>query len=265
MIYLGPYCDSDYENRKHTHLFWRSVQIPIYVSVRNPRMFDPARCYCFGTHRHFAEVSSGEVEDITRAMKVARMAFLRSSLSTSDTCFDHDVRALLARLDDHPPIWQMDTRQVAQAVLDAVKRGDLIFEPDHADLRACVKAIQESRKEREVPAAPPRQSDTPSPAQVLYGNAPRVPQNLDTPSYSPKTGTPLGDAQPFQYSESVPGGDVQDLAARSVSEADEAECFAQYERDLDLCNALGGPMGGARGSALCKQQAFQNYQQCRGY
>ncbi|CAM2181700.1 hypothetical protein PSAC2689_40233 [Paraburkholderia sacchari] len=27
----------------------------------------------------------------------------------------------------------------------------------------------------------------------------------------------------------------------------------------------GGPMGGARGIALCKQQAFQNYQQCRGY
>ncbi|MEX3690072.1 hypothetical protein AB3X91_03455 [Paraburkholderia sp. BR14263] len=77
--------------------------------------------------------------------------------------------------------------------------------------------------------------------------------------------TPLGDAQPFEYSEDAPGADVQDLAARGVSEAEEAECHDQFERDLDLCRALGGPMGGARGQALCEQNAFQNYQQCRGY
>jgi hypothetical protein len=78
------------------------------------------------------------------------------------------------------------------------------------------------------------------------------------------TGTPLGDAQPFELGDDVSSGDVMDIAARGVSEADEAKCFAQYERDMDLCNALGSPMGGARGAALCKQQAFANYQQCRG-
>ncbi|WP_321949512.1 hypothetical protein [Paraburkholderia sp. J10-1] len=77
--------------------------------------------------------------------------------------------------------------------------------------------------------------------------------------------TPFGDAQPIEYSEESAGRDVIDLAARGVSEEDEAECFSQYERDLDLCEALGGAMGGDRGKALCKQSAFQNYQQCRGY
>ena len=155
MFYLGPHYDSDDENQKHVHLFWRSVQIPIYVSVQNPLMFDPARYFCFGTHRHFAEVSTNEVEDITQAMQVARMAFLRSRLRTSDPCFDHDVRALLGRLDDHRPIWQMNTRQVAEAVLDAVKSGSLIFVPEHKDLRACVEAIQEDREKLTMSAAPP--------------------------------------------------------------------------------------------------------------
>lgn len=78
--------------------------------------------------------------------------------------------------------------------------------------------------------------------------------------------TPLGDAEPFEYSDASTDSDsVLAMAARGVSEADEAECISQYERDLDLCDALGGPMGGARGIALCKQNAFQNYQQCRGY
>jgi hypothetical protein len=77
--------------------------------------------------------------------------------------------------------------------------------------------------------------------------------------------TPLGDARPFAYSEDASTGDVQDLAARGVSEAEEAECFSQYERDMDMCRALGNPMGGGRGQALCEQNAFDNYQQCRGY
>jgi hypothetical protein len=77
--------------------------------------------------------------------------------------------------------------------------------------------------------------------------------------------TPLGNAQPFEYGGDSPDGDAMDLAARGVSEADEAECFSQYERDLDMCRALGGPMGGSRGQALCEQNAFDNYQQCRGY
>ncbi|MFM0323105.1 hypothetical protein [Caballeronia glebae] len=77
--------------------------------------------------------------------------------------------------------------------------------------------------------------------------------------------TPLGDASPFEYSEDSSFGDVFDLGSTGVSEADEAGCFAQYERDLDLCGALGAAMGGSRGTTLCRQNAFDRYQQCRGF
>lgn len=77
--------------------------------------------------------------------------------------------------------------------------------------------------------------------------------------------TPLGDAQPFAYMPDALSDDVTEFAARGGSEANEVECFTQYERELDLCRALGGPMGGLRGKALCEQNAFDRYQQCRGY
>ncbi|TKC91207.1 hypothetical protein FAZ69_07570 [Trinickia terrae] len=137
--------------------------------------------------------------------------------------------------------------------------------PEHRDLRACVKAIQEDRKGRAVRTAAPPWSDTPSPAQVLYGNRSRVPQNLGTPSYSPGTGTPLGDAQSFQYSESAEGGELRVLAARGVSEQSEGECFSEYEFDLEQCNFIRALTQDFRAFAVCKQTAFENYQRCRGY
>jgi hypothetical protein len=73
------------------------------------------------------------------------------------------------------------------------------------------------------------------------------------------------DAQPFEYSENSPADGVQDLAARGVSEADEADCFAQYQRDMAECHAYRMAMGGARFMDACSQRAFMKYQQCRGY
>ncbi|MEZ0606499.1 DUF6531 domain-containing protein [Paraburkholderia sp. IW21] len=48
-------------------------------------------------------------------------------------------------------------------------------------------------------------------------------------------------------------------------EAHESECFAQYEAQMTICNTIAPHMGGARAVALCKQRAFQIYQECRGY
>ncbi|WP_233831976.1 PAAR domain-containing protein [Paraburkholderia sp. ZP32-5] len=77
--------------------------------------------------------------------------------------------------------------------------------------------------------------------------------------------TPLGDAQPFEYHASQSGSAVQTEAARGVSEEDEAECHAQYERDMEECSFYKGVMGGQRRMDMCSQKAFQRYQQCRGY
>ena len=78
--------------------------------------------------------------------------------------------------------------------------------------------------------------------------------------------TPLSDAAPFEYVEPGTDNDVLSVAVRGMGEAMNADCFYQYERDMDICNALAGMMGsGMRGLALCKQNAFEDYQTCRGF
>ncbi|WP_162916037.1 hypothetical protein [Burkholderia sp. PAMC 26561] len=77
--------------------------------------------------------------------------------------------------------------------------------------------------------------------------------------------TPLGDAAPFEYAPSATGDDVLSVAARGVSEAIETQCMDEYERALDMCGAVAYPMGLSRGMALCRENAFDRYQQCRGY
>lgn len=77
--------------------------------------------------------------------------------------------------------------------------------------------------------------------------------------------TPLGDAVPFEYVKSTTGDNVLSIAARGVSQRIEEKCFSEYERALDLCRLIAPGMGGLRGMTLCKQNAFDNFQQCRGY
>jgi hypothetical protein len=57
------------------------------------------------------------------------------------------------------------------------------------------------------------------------------------------------------------GGEMVKCGGR---EAHEAECFAQYEYDQDLCTTLAGPRN-KRLLALCRQSAFERYQACRGF
>lgn len=75
----------------------------------------------------------------------------------------------------------------------------------------------------------------------------------------------FSDAQPFLYSENARDGEAQDIAARGVTGADDAECFANYERNMDMCTVLRTAMGGQRFMDACSQRAFLNYQRCRGY
>lgn len=79
------------------------------------------------------------------------------------------------------------------------------------------------------------------------------------------TPTPLGDAQPFELGDITLSDEVNQIAARGVSEGQEAECFAQYEFELEQCNFLGALYSDPRTYALCRQHAFMNYQTCRGY
>jgi hypothetical protein len=78
--------------------------------------------------------------------------------------------------------------------------------------------------------------------------------------------TPLGDAQPFEYSENSPLDDAIDIVARQgVSEADENDCFSAYEFDLAQCEFARAIFNDMRTLALCKERAFSKYQTCRGF
>jgi hypothetical protein len=78
-----------------------------------------------------------------------------------------------------------------------------------------------------------------------------------------KVSTPLGNAAPLEYSERTAGNDAFSMAARGVSEAQEAGAFASMR--LTCSDALAVQMGGARMATSCRQNAFDRYRQCRGY
>jgi hypothetical protein len=149
---------------------------------------------------------------------------------------------------------------------------------DRASLRAYNDAI-DARIEREYRSKPsPFETVNPSEMPFLLSVVRMVSRsaNLEREAMqkaasgfsevADKVRTPLGDAAPFEYNESATGDDVLSMAARGFGESVQADCFYQYERDMDICNALAGMMGsGMRGLALCKQNAFQDYQTCRGF
>lgn len=75
--------------------------------------------------------------------------------------------------------------------------------------------------------------------------------------------TALGDAAPFEYLSSAPSVNVLSVAVRSVHEA---QCFAEYEEDMEMCNVAKAMYGGdPRTYALCSSRASENYRSCLGY
>jgi hypothetical protein len=75
-------------------------------------------------------------------------------------------------------------------------------------------------------------------------------------SYAQAESTPLGDAESFELGESVLSDDAVEIAARGVSEADEVDCFAAYEADLDVCRAIALPRSGMDGYRISKESPF---------
>jgi uncharacterized Zn-binding protein involved in type VI secretion len=76
----------------------------------------------------------------------------------------------------------------------------------------------------------------------------------------------LGAAAPFASTGSAAAaGQSNTLAARGVSEEDEAECHAQYEEDMESCNMGRALFNSPAYFQACSARAFQRYQQCRGY
>jgi hypothetical protein len=102
-------------------------------------------------------------------------------------------------------------------------------------------------------------------AEAAAGNLLDDDSEEDFSSDASNDSTQPGDAQPFEYSDDSTGRDVTDLAARGVSEAEEAECDSIYDAEMTACQAANAMFRDPRSYALCSQRAFQNYQACRGY
>jgi hypothetical protein len=75
--------------------------------------------------------------------------------------------------------------------------------------------------------------------------------------------TPLGGAAPFEYFSSAPPDGLMSMAMRSGRDA---QCFADYEQDMEMCNVAKAMYGGdPRTYALCSSRASENYRTCLGY
>jgi hypothetical protein len=75
--------------------------------------------------------------------------------------------------------------------------------------------------------------------------------------------TPLSGAAPFEYFSSASSDGVLSMTMRSGRDA---QCFADYERDMEMCNAAKAMYGGdPRTYALCRSRASENYRTCLGY
>ncbi|MGF6368681.1 hypothetical protein OKW40_001431 [Paraburkholderia sp. RAU6.4a] len=234
----------------HGHFFSRSVRKSQYLHIQSPWMFDVIRWF------HFALPASAPREgrgDLEQGMKEALAAWLRYAPSILLSHQSHELRDMLGRSDIRVHMYRMKNHEVAKALYNEVKDGRLIFVPERDEMRECVQAIREQReKASQSGLARVQQPADTDMASSLYGNSPRVPQNL-------------GNAQPFEYQPNAISDDVQDIAARGVNEVQEAQCFAEYERNLAECNLYKAMTNVAYTFIACKQNAFTLYNQCRGY
>lgn len=262
MFHLGRFYAGSAESRKYAHLFSQSLTQSVAWSLQDARRFNAAHHVAFDTRRNVGDVTPEEIEDITEAMQAARVAYLDGGAISRLTgnAGNDDLRSVLTQVSLLGGTWEihrMDAQQVAAAVRRAVMDGTIVFVPVGDDLRACMQAIQKDRQQRPAPRAQNPQDQNPyATVQQMMGKPPRMPSGPDTP---------LGDAQPFDYSPDTVGDDVTDLAARGVSEADEAECYAQFMRELDECKLYSAMTQDPYTFVTCKAQAFVNYNQCRGY
>lgn len=98
-------------------------------------------------------------------------------------------------------------------------------------------------------------------AAALRG-ARRAAASASSAASSGSGSTPLSGAQAVEYGDATAGAGT-DRAARGVSEQQEADCYAEYERNLDECNLYRAITGDPYTLIACKQNAFKIYNQCR--
>ncbi|WP_174464448.1 hypothetical protein [Paraburkholderia ferrariae] len=140
-------------------------------------------------------------DDIVQGMQEASAAWLKHAESTLLSHPSHELRDMLGRSGNRFHMKTMDNRQVAKALYNEVKDGNLLFVPERDLIRKCVEAIRKQREKgtRQAPAGAqePTGADV---AKVLHDNSPRAPQNLSN-------------VRPFEYMPDAMSDDAEELAA----------------------------------------------------
>jgi hypothetical protein len=230
--------NSRFTDRRHGHFFWYSIQDSIYLHVREPNSFSLEKWYVFWTN---AQLGPEERADLKQAMEEAHAAWL--DRNTPEYLLSHgstNLRSVATRSERRRDLFRMNDQQVAQALHEDVAEGWLVFVPNHEEMRKCVLAIREERDRtpRSSPARTPQLTNADM-AKLLYGNSPRMPQDLNTP---------LGGAQPFEYTPEAVSGEAEELAA-STNNPNYAAKMLGYDRKTfgDMIHTMkdGLDLGGA--------------------
>jgi hypothetical protein len=197
MLSFSPGSGHSVREGQYGHFFWSSIRKSQYLHIESPWMFDVDRWFHLAWP---ARVPREAHDDIVRGMQEARAAWLKHVESTLLSHPSHELRDMLGRSGNRFRMKTMDNRQVAKALYDEVKDGNLLFVPELDPMRKCVEAIRKQREKgtRQAPADAQEPADA-DVAKVLNDNSPRAPQNLSN-------------AQPFEYTPDAPNGDVEQMA-----------------------------------------------------
>jgi hypothetical protein len=117
----------------------------------------------------------------------------------------------------------------SSGLLPATKRAYSVMDPETAaEMRAIARSIL--YPPGEVVLSGPYRPDREACGQLAAARAAML--------KAADTSTPLGDAQPFKLGNNAASDDIESMAARGVSEAQELECEAENDRNIIGCKAL---------------------------
>jgi hypothetical protein len=194
MLSLSPRSGHSVREGLHGHFFWSSIRRSQYLHIESPWMFDVDRWFHLAWP---ARVPREAHDDIVQGMQEARAAWLKHAESTLLSHPSHELRGMLGRSGNRFRMKTMDNRQVAKALYNEVKDGNLLFVPELDPMRKCVEAIRKQREKgaRQAPANAQESADT-DVAKVHHDKGLRAPRHLSN-------------AQPFEYTPDAPNGDVE--------------------------------------------------------
>ncbi|MDR7009271.1 DUF6531 domain-containing protein [Paraburkholderia strydomiana] len=160
--------------------------------------------------------------------------------------------------------WELGNDPVAPpANLSGVKSDDQAFVPDMCvECYVSWKAKLTGRLyQNEVSEALPKWGET---TELMLAAQSQLPVIYLIPELAASSKRSMIYTDSVSSAKSLDNGFVK-CGGSGDNEWREADCHAKYERDVFKCNTFAKYMGGLPGLALCKKQAFDDYQECRGH